>query len=168
MAPPIPPNEEARLEALRKYEILDTAADKAFDDITALAADVCQTPISLLTFIDRDRQWFKSNVGMEARETSRDLAFCAHAILQDELFIVPDALLDERFAKNPLVSGDPNIRFYAGMPLVTPDGQAVGALCVIDRVPRELSQAQKNKIRALAQSALMLLELRREPRPSKR
>lgn len=168
MAAPIPPNEEARLEALRGYEILDTAAEKAFDDIAALAADVCQAPISLLTFIDRDRQWFKSNVGLEARETSRDVAFCAHAILQDDLFIVTDALLDDRFAKNPLVNGDPNIRFYAGMPLVTPEGQALGTLCVIDRVPRELSQPQKNKLRALAQSALMLLEMRRQQRRIKR
>ena len=165
MAAPVPANEEARLETLRKYQILDTAAEKVFDDITALVANVCQTPISFLSFVDRDRQWFKSNVGVPARETSRDIAFCAHAIMGDDLFVVPDTLADERFAKNPLVCNDPNIRFYAGMPLMTPEGHAIGTLCVIDRVPRELSQQQKDKMRALAQSAMMLLEVRRAGRP---
>ena len=165
MGAPIPANEEARLETLKKYQILDTAAEKVFDDITALAADVCHTPFAFLSFVDRDRQWFKSNVGLPARETNRDIAFCAHAIMDDDLFIVPDALTDERFAKNPLVVHEPNIRFYAGMPLITPEGHAIGTLCVIDRVPRELSQQQQDKMRALAQSALMLLEVRRAGRP---
>jgi len=159
--PPVPPNEEERLEVLRQYKILDTASEQAFDDITKLAADVCQTPYSFLTFIDKDRQWFKANVGLPVRETSRDIAFCAHAITQDDLFVVPDALADERFAQNPLVTHDPNIRFYAGMPLVTKSGHALGTLCVIDRVPRELSQEQKMKLRTLAQSVLLLLEIRR-------
>jgi GAF domain-containing protein len=158
---PIPPNEEDRLEALRQYQILDTAAEQAFDDITRLAADICQTPISLLSFIDQNRQWFKSNVGLSTRETGRDVAFCAHAILQDDLFVVPDALADERFAQNPLVTHDPNIRFYAGMPLVAKGGHALGTLCVIDRVPRELTEDQKAKLRALAQGVLLLLEVRR-------
>jgi len=117
-------------------------------------------PVSLLTFIDQNRQWFKSNVGLSARETGRDVAFCAHAIMQDDLFVVPDALADERFAQNPLVTHDPNIRFYAGMPLVTKGGHALGTLCVIDRVPRELTEDQKAKLRALAQSVLLLLEVR--------
>ena len=159
--PPVPSNEQERLEILRQYQILDTAAEQAFDDITKLAADVCQTPFSFLTFIDQDRQWFKSNVGLPVRETSRDIAFCAHAILQDDLFIVPDTLTDERFSQNPLVKHEPNIRFYAGMPLVTKTGHALGTLCVIDRVPRELTEEQKVKLRTLAQSVLLLLEVRR-------
>jgi GAF domain-containing protein len=156
-----PPNEQDRLEVLRQYQILDTAAEQVFDDITRLAADICQTPISLLSFIDQNRQWFKSNVGLSARETGRDVAFCAHAIMQDDLFVVPDALADERFAQNPLVTHDPNIRFYAGMPLVTKGGHALGTLCVIDRVPRELTEDQKTKLRALAVSVMLLLEVRR-------
>ena len=156
-------DEEARLERLRQYKVLDTAAEQAFDDITKMAADVCKTPISLLTLIDRDRQWFKSNIGLSVKETSRDIAFCAHAILQPELFVVPDALADDRFARNPLVTHDPNIRFYAGMPLVTPDGHALGTLCVIDRVPRALSEDQATRIKALAKSAMLLLEMRRSP-----
>ena len=163
MKAPIPQDEEARLERLRQYQVLDTAAEQAFDDITKMAADVCQTPVSLLTFVDRNRQWFKSNIGLSAKETSRDIAFCAHAILQPDLFVVPDALADERFAKNPLVTHDPNIRFYAGMPLVTEDGHAVGTLCVLDRVPRELTQDQLTKIKVLAKSVLLLLEMRRSP-----
>ena len=159
---PLPPNEQERLEALRQYHILDTAAEQVFDEITALTAAVCGTPICLLTFVDKNRQWFKSNVGLPAKETSRNVAFCAHAILQHDLFEVPDALADDRFAQNPLVTGEPHIRFYAGMPLVTPDGQPVGTLCVIDQVPRELTGEQMGKIRALAQSAMLLLEMRRE------
>ena len=163
MKAPVPQDEEARLERLRQYQVLDTAAEQVFDDITKMAADVCQTPISLLTFLDKNRQWFKSNIGLSAKETSRDIAFCAHAILQRDLFVVPDAMSDERFARNPLVTHDPNIRFYAGMPLVTDDGHALGTLCVLDRVPRELTQDQANKIKALAKSVLMLLEMRRSP-----
>ena len=159
--PPVPPDEERRLEVLRQYQILDTAAERVFDDITKLAAEVCETPISLLTFIDHNRQWFKSNVGLSATETSRDVAICAHAIVQNDLFVVPDALADERFAHNPLVTHDPNIRFYAGMPLVNGDGHALGTLCVIDRRPRELTQQQQDKLRALAASVLLLLEVRR-------
>jgi len=150
----------ASLDHAPSRKILDTEAEKVFDDITALAASVCETPISLLTFIDRDRQWIKSNVGLPVHETSRDVAFCAHAICGEDLLVVPDALNDERFALNPLVTTEPNIRFYAGMPLFTPQGHALGALCVIDRVPRELSDEQKAKIRALAQSAMILLEMR--------
>lgn len=158
---PIPANEEKRLEVLRQYRVLDTAAEQVFDEITRLAAECCQTPISLLSFIDENRQWFKSNVGLPLTETSRDVAFCAHAILQGDLFEVTDAQVDERFADNPLVTGEPYVRYYAGMPLMTPDGYPLGTLCVVDRVPRELTQEQKDKLRALAQSAVMLLEVRR-------
>ena len=158
---PVPENEQKRLEVLRQYRVLDTAAEQVFDEITRLAAECCQTPISLLSFIDENRQWFKSNVGLQVTETSRDVAFCAHAILQGDLFEVTDAQADERFADNPLVTGEPNVRYYAGMPLMTTDGYPLGTLCVVDRVPRELTQEQKDKLRALAQSAVMLLEVRR-------
>lgn len=158
---PMPPNEEDRLEALRGYRILDTASEKVFDVITRLAVNICETPISLLTFIDRNRHWIKSNVGLSAGETSRDIAFCAHAILQDDLFIVPDAFVDDRFDQIPLVRHDPNVRFYAGAPLVTKAGHALGTLCVMDCVPRELTDDQKSELRALAQSVLLLLEVRR-------
>ena len=163
MKPSLPTDEEKRLEKLRQYQILDTAAEQVFDDITHLASDVCKTPISLLTFIDQNRQWFKSNVGLPISETRRDIAFCSHAILEPDIFIVPDTLADERFAQNPLVTHDPSIRFYAGMPLITKEGYALGTLCVIDRVPRELTPDQINKIRTLAQGVIMLLEMR-QPR----
>lgn len=158
---PIPENEDRRLAALNSYRILDSASEKAFDDITRLAAAVCETPISLLTFIDRNRQWIKSNSGLSISETSRDVAFCSHAIMQSELFEVEDALHDERFARNPLVTADPNIRFYAGMPLVTQRGEALGTLCVIDRKARQLTPEQRNRLKTLAQMAMLLLEVRK-------
>lgn len=130
--------EQERLAALRRYEILDTPPELDFDDLTGLAARVCATPIALLTLIDEERQWVKARVGLEITETPRDIAFCSYAIQQAGLFVVPDALADPRFANNPLVTEDPRIRFYAGSPLITPDGQALGTLCVIDRVPRQL------------------------------
>src|ERR1700736_3868504 len=158
---PIPENEQLRLEALNRFRILDSASEKAFDDITRLAATVCETPISLLTFIEQNRQWIKSNSGLSISETSRDVAFCAHAIMQSELFEVEDALHDERFAMNPLVTADPHIRFYAGMPLITQEGQALGTLCVIDRKARQLTPEQRNKLKTLAQMAMLLLEVRK-------
>ena len=161
MPPPIPPDEEERLEVLRQYQILDTAAERVFDDITELAADVCETPISILTFIDRNRQWFKSKVGISASETSRNLSFCAYAILQDDLFVIPDAMADERVSDNPLVMQEPNLRFYAGMPLISRDGLALGTLCVIDQKPRDLTPEQEAKLRSLAASVMLLLEMRR-------
>lgn len=136
--PPAPVDELLRLEQLRKLKILDTDPDERFDRVTRLARRIFGTPIALVSLVDSDRQWFKSRQGLEACETPRDISFCGHAILEDEVMIVNDAQRDERFCDNPLVTSDPNIRFYAGYPLKAPDGSKVGTLCVIDRSPREL------------------------------
>lgn len=155
----------ARLAALRSYGILDTEPEEIFDDLTRLASRICETPISLVSFVDSHRQWFKSTVGLGVRETPREMAFCAHALSNpDKMLIVRDALEDERFANNALVTGEPHIRFYAGVPLVTPDNQTLGTLCVIDRKPRELSESQLADLRLLARQVFSQLEARRNLR----
>jgi len=154
-------NEAKRLKVLWQYDVLDTVPEEVFDDLTELAARICEAPIALISLVDEDRQWFKSKVGITINETSRDISFCAHAIKQQELFIIPDATKDLRFSNNPLVTSDPKIRFYAGAPLITPDGHALGTLCVIDKVPRELRPEQQQALRVLARHVMTQLELRR-------
>jgi len=161
MASLLPANETLRLAALKNYQILDTAAEAAYDDIVQVASFICQTPIALVSLIDKDRQWFKARVGLDTTETARELAFCAHTILQQNTMIVEDATRDDRFAQNPLVTGSPGIRFYAGAPLVTPDGFGLGSLCVIDRQSRQLTPGQISALEALARTVVTHLELRR-------
>jgi signal transduction histidine kinase len=160
----IPKNEEQRLSRLREYNILDSPTEQDYDDITLLVSQICGTSISTISFVDRDRQWFKAAIGVRERETSRDVAFCAHTILGDDIFTVRDASSDPRFEDNPLVTIDPQLKFYAGMPLLTPDGYRLGALCAIDRVPRTLSPEQEDSLRILARHVMNLLELRRSRR----
>jgi anti-sigma regulatory factor (Ser/Thr protein kinase) len=160
-APAMPENEAARLEALHRYRILDTEPERSFDDLTLLASHICGTPMALISLVDADRQWFKSRIGIPFSETARAVSFCAHAINHRDLFIVPDARHDERFRDNPFVTGETQIRFYAGAPLVTPDGHALGTLCVLDRVARTLSREQLEALTALCRQAEAQLELRR-------
>jgi PAS domain S-box-containing protein/tape measure domain-containing protein len=159
---PLPADEASRLRALSQYQILDTEPEDAFDDLVALATTLCETPIALVTLIDDRRQWFKSKVGTAVAETPRDIAFCSHTILQPDILIVPDALADERFAANPLVIGEPHIRFYAGVPLILPSGHVLGTLCVIDVTARELSVKQIESLQALGRQAVAQLELRQK------
>jgi len=158
---PIPKNEPQRIAELRNYNVLDTPPEEAFDSITLLASHICATPIALITLIDSDRQWFKSKVGVTVAETSRDIAFCAHTIMEEDLLIVPDATADKRFAGNPLVRSHPKIRFYAGAPLITRHKHALGTLCVIDRVPRKLTTEQCEALRALSRQVMAQLDSRR-------
>ncbi len=158
----LPKNELERLEALHKYKILDTLAEQAYDDITMIAAHIAQSPIALISLVDRDRQWFKSKIGLNFSETPREQAFCAHAILKpNEPLIVPDATKDARFVGNDLVTGQLNIRFYFGAPLITPDHHTLGTLCVFDQTPRKLSTEQINALTALSRRVITELELRR-------
>jgi anti-sigma regulatory factor (Ser/Thr protein kinase) len=152
--------EAARLAALRRYRILDTEPERAFDDLTLVASVVCGTPIALISLIDAKRQWIKSRVGISVQSTARSVAMCAHTIQGRDLFVIPDALADDRFRENPLVAAEPRIRFYAGAPLVTPDGHAIGSLCVVDKVPRQLTQPQLEALHALKRQAEAQLELR--------
>lgn len=160
MKTPKPKNEAHRLKVLWQYDLLDTVPEAVFDELTSLAALICNAPIALISLIDEDRQWFKSKFGVTLNETSRDVSFCAHAILQAGLMIVPDATKDARFKRNPLVVSSPKIRFYAGLPLLTPDGHALGTLCVIDQKPRQLTATQKEALALLARHVMTQLELR--------
>lgn len=161
-AQPLPQDDEARrLRALHSYAVLDTEAEQAYDDLTALAAQVLGVPVALVSLIDHDRQWFKSRVGLDVSETPRSQAFCDHAIRAQEVMVVPDAALDPRFADNPLVTGGPQIRFYAGAPLVNPEGQALGTLCIIDRQPRAFGAHQCATLAMLARQVMAQLELRK-------
>jgi PAS domain S-box-containing protein len=157
---PLPKDEAARLASLRALRVLDSLPEPQYDDLVQVASAICGTPIALVSLVDEGRQWFKARVGLEARETPRDVAFCAHAILQPDLFVVNDAVKDERFRDNPLVTSAPTMRFYAGAPLLSPDGMPLGTLCVIDRVPRQLSAVQETALSALSRQVTRLLELR--------
>jgi GAF domain-containing protein len=156
-----PLNETARLAALERYAILDTDPEDSFDDLTRLASFICKTPIAMISLIDDDRQWFKSRVGVAVSETPREVAFCSTAILQSEIFVVPDALQDDRFRNNPFVIAAPHIRFYAGAPLINEDGYALGTLCVVDQTPRELSPEQTDALKSLSRLVLAQMEFRR-------
>lgn len=158
---PLPANEASRLEALRRYRILDTTAELAYDDITRIAASICGVPIALVSFVDAERQWFKSKIGLAAEQTPREQAFCAYTIHQTSILEVEDATRDARFSDSALVLGDPHIRFYAGAPLVTSAGEALGSLCVIDSQPHKLTADQKGSLAALARLVMNNLELRR-------
>src|SRR5260370_22033962 len=162
MEPPKPmKNEAARVAALHNYAILDSEPEQAFDDLVLLASFICKTPIALISLVDEDRQWFKSRVGVSISETTREIAFCATAIQQPGVFVGPDTLNDERFRNNPLLVSEPNVRFYAGAPLIDGDGNALGTICVIDRIPREFGPDQQAALKALSRLVLAQLEFRR-------
>ncbi|MGI4759034.1 MAG: GAF domain-containing protein [Janthinobacterium lividum] len=161
---PIPANDEERLTELRSYGLLDTPAEQGYDDITLLASYICETPYALVTLVDRDRQFFKSERGLGSRETNRADSFCGHAILEPETMVVPDSHTDPRFAENPLVTGSPGIRFYAGAPLITPGGYMLGTVCVFDNKPRDLRPDQVEALQALARQVMARMELGRKMR----
>lgn len=161
MVAALPENEPERLRKLHDYDVIDTLPEQAYQDIVKLAARICNTPIALVSLVDAERQWFKAKTGLEASETPRDFAFCAHALLQpDELFMVEDAARDPRFADNPLVTGGPMINFYAGAPLTTPDGHVLGTLCVVDHHPRTLDASQREALAALSRQVMSQLDTR--------
>lgn len=157
-------DDSARLADLKRLLILDTSDEQCYDDLTRLAAEICGTPIALISLVDDTRQWFKSRVGLLARQTPREYAFCAHAVIAHRTLLVEDATSDPRFRENPLVTGEPKIRFYAGALLTTKNGQPIGTLCVIDRVPRTLSEFQLAQLEFMAQQVVQMLELRADQR----
>jgi GAF domain-containing protein len=161
---PLPQNEAERLEVLTGYDILDTLPEKDFDAITRLASYICGVPIALVSLLDENRQWFKSQVGLPVPETARNISFCQYAILNNEIFEVPDTQKDDRFIANSLVTAAPNIRFYAGAPLVMPEGVAVGTLCVIDRIPKMLTNEQREALQTLANEVVSHIVLRKQKR----
>ena len=163
MFAPLPLCEPARILALYLLDVLDTESDPACDAIVALAARICAIPIALISLVDTNRQWFKARHGLDVSETPIELAFCAYAVLQSEIFIVSDTWEDARFARHPLVIGEPHIRFYAGVPLVTDEGLAIGTLCIIDQRPRSLASEQKQALQSLAKHTMHLLALNRYP-----
>ena len=162
ITPSVPQDEALRLQTLREYDILDSLEEQAFNDITFLASWICNAPIAVITLIDADRQWFKAKVGVQATQTPREHAFCAHAILDPEtVLVVNDATADPRFSGNPLVTGEPRIRFYAGAPLVAPNGQALGTMCVVDQHPRDIDADRIMALQALSRQVMSQMELRR-------
>jgi diguanylate cyclase (GGDEF)-like protein len=162
VSPPIPVNEQTRLEELESFGILDSRSEPACDDLTFLASQICDAPIALISLVDADRQWIKSAIGLDTKQTDRSHTFCAHAIIEPgRVMVVTDATRDDRFADNPLLLADPSIRFYAGAPLVTSTGAAIGTLCVIDRVPRDLTSGQLEALQTLSRQVMAHLELRR-------
>jgi len=164
MKAPLPKNEVKRIKVLWQYDVLDTTPEEEFDELADLARLICGAPVALISLVDEDRQWFKSKLGLNVRETSRDVSMCAHAILHKELLIIPDATKDKRFKNNPLVTTGPKIRFYAGAPLISPSGHALGTLCVIDKVARKLTADQKRALKILARHVMSQLELRHRSR----
>jgi signal transduction histidine kinase len=160
LQPAIPANENLRLNDLYRYQVLDTAEEEEFNEIVLLASRICQMPISLISLVDADRQWFKAKVGTNEEETPRNISFCGHVIGQRDIFVVPDATRDERFADNPLVTGDMGIQFYAGVPLVSENGHNLGALCVMDKTPNQLSEEQIQALKTLGKQVTKQLELR--------
>ena len=155
-----PANEFERLKALRRLKILDSLPEDQFDELTYLASYICKTPIALISLVDHSRQWFKSCYGLDIQETPRDISFCAHAILEEDIFLVKDASADLRFSDNPLVTGGPGIKFYAGVPLTTEEGHNIGTLCVLDQTSRELDNEQLKALKALSSQVMKQLELR--------
>ena len=161
--PTTPINEQNRLGALNSYEILDTLEEKEYNDIIALASQICGTNISIISFIDEYRQWFKASLGLKLKQTPREISFCGHAInTPNEIFVVSDARIDKRFSDNPLVTGEPHIVFYAGVPLVDDNGFALGTICVLDSAPKELNKNQINALKILSEQVIQLLSIKKK------